>query len=84
MDTVWIGKASCGKSALIVRYMSEILDRAQSKEVSVLCPFRDPAGSCGMQTSIDGIPHKDRGDNQLGGAEECETATCNSREYQIL
>lgn len=84
MDSVWIGQASCGKSALNVRYMSEIPDRAQSKEVFVLSPFWDLAGSCGMETRIDGRPREGRSDNQLGGAKQCETVACNSRAYQIL
>ena len=53
-------------------------------EVSILCPFRDPVGSCGMKTRIDGRPCEDRNDNQLRGAKECEIAVRNSRAYQIL
>lgn len=64
--------------------MSEILDRAESKEVYILCPFQDPIRSCGMHIGIDGKPYEDRGDNQLGVAKECETTMCNSRAYWIL
>ena len=53
--------------------MLKIPDRTQFEEVSILCPFRDPARSCGVQTGIDGRPHEYHGDNQLGGAKECET-----------
>ena len=84
MDSVWIGKAPCGKSALDARYMSEVPDHAQSEEMFVLCPFWDLAGSCGMKTRLDGRPYKDHVHNQLGGTKECETAVCNARAYGIL
>eukprot|EP00253_Pinus_taeda_P010514 PITA_10514 len=61
-----------------------IPDRAQSKEVYVLCPLWDLARACGVQTGIDDGPHEDRGDNQLGGAKECEIVARNPEAYWML
>ena len=51
--------------------MPEVPDQAQSKELSVLCPFLDLSGSCGMQNRLDGRPYEYHGHNQFGGAKEC-------------
>ena len=69
----------CSKSALDARYMPKVPDPTQPKEMFILHPFWDLAGSCDMPTRIDGRPCEDQDDNQLGGVEECEIATRNSR-----
>lgn len=72
------------KLALDARYLSKILDHAQSQEVFVLCSFWEPVGACGLQTRIDGIPHEDHSDTELVSVEECEKIACYSGTYEIL
>ncbi len=48
---------------LNARYLSKVLDYAQSKGMFVSCPFWDSARSCHMQTTIDGRPYEDCNDN---------------------
>ena len=66
------------------RYMSKILDHAQSQEVSILRSFLEPIGACGLQTRDDGRTREDRGDSELGSAKECETVAPYSRTHGIL
>lgn len=69
---------------LDARYMSDVPERTQSKELFVLCPFWDLAGSCGLQTRLDGRPYEYHDHNKFGGAKECEVVARNTRAYGIL
>lgn len=50
----------------------------------VLCSFWELFGAHGLQTGIDGRPHKDHDDTELGSAEECEIVARYPGTYEIL
>jgi len=77
-------KAPCSKSTPNAGYMLQIPNHAKPKEVSILCPLRDLAGSCGVQKRVDGGPYQDRGDSKFGGPKEFQTTMCNTSTYMIL